>query len=121
MELKDVIHFYIGCEVQKNYGVNAPTIHKLTGIRQSPANNDLLMFLDGKDQIRSHLWNDFKPILRPLSDMSEEELLMADKICNEDDNASPMMAKLPFYLLSKHFDLFNLISTGQAISKTLNS
>lgn len=62
-----------------------------------------------------------KPILRPLSRMTEEE-------CNEYNNLSETMyslnkiqdqmmteAKTTKYLLSKHFDLFDLIHFGLAI------
>lgn len=59
----------------------------------------------------------YKPILRSLSDMSEEEsekwrqisLLIPDPI--ECD------AERTRYLLSKYFDLFNLIESGLAIDK----
>jgi hypothetical protein len=71
----------------------------------------------------------FKPILRPLSDITEEEkiecvLLFDDQfILGQDGKYAwratffPSMFK---YLLSKYFDLFGLIEAGLAIDyKTL--
>lgn len=90
-----------------------------------------------KDCIRSEsLWLDgsyFKPILRPLSDMSEEEendiaVDMFGDWHKHVTNAIKSGKKYVFdyrvypdlflYLLSKHFDLFGLIESGEAIDKT---
>jgi len=66
-----------------------------------------------------------KPILRPLSDMTEEE----DKECHnimfgefaekvKDKYIIHYEGKKIAYLLSKHFDLFGWIEAGLAIDKT---
>lgn len=88
-------------------------------------------------------WDAYKkPILRPLSSMTEEEYLEAGKVFFDYGNkyVYPVQSKndmidlikggmkicwhlnkyfeLTHYLLSKHFDLFGLIESGLAISKT---
>lgn len=85
----------------------------------------------------------FKPILRPLSDMTEEEKVHcysimfpkhtivefsgADLVGRKEAieyidrffiKAHPMTPKEFLLLLSKHFDLFGLIESGLAIDKT---
>lgn len=64
-----------------------------------------------------------KPILRPLSDMTKEEQGIVEEILNTFDENDPHdamrgMANVTMLLLSKHFDLFCLIESGLAISKT---
>lgn len=89
-----------------------------------------------KDCIRSEsLWLDgsyFKPILRPLSDMTIEEEIEYRDVCNKayefakykvGDNvgwSDPRVSGAieSKWLLSKHFDLFGLIESGEAIDKT---
>lgn len=92
-------------------------------------------------------YDKIKPFLRPLSDMTEEEfteyaktrgynetpnLTRKDKgwtFGTEDGSSGTFLSLVPpygdrhkpesfLYLLSKHFDLFNLISDGLAIDKT---
>jgi hypothetical protein len=60
----------------------------------------------------------FKPILRPLSDMTETEKREVEG-CLMDDYEFGFLHK-PFtvkYLISKHFDVFGWIEKGLAISK----
>lgn len=74
-----------------------------------------------------------KPILRPLSDMSEDECFELGEILNVHipdhliealKNNSKYVIDFRYsfeftrYLLSKHFDLFGLIEAGLAIDKT---
>jgi len=91
------------------------------------------------------LW--IKPILRPLDDITENELAEFQNVCglekedleclriskdnffNSDDKSYgtahltniSQWATGVFYLLSKHFDLFNLIDIGLAIDKAKSS
>lgn len=67
-----------------------------------------------------------KPILRPLSSMTEDEYLEAHEIgaaFNEENRYELMqsMAAVTQYLLSKGFDLFGLIESNLAISSTLQT
>jgi hypothetical protein len=68
----------------------------------------------------------YKPILRPLSSMTEEECFKLDwsylhtsgeKIDHEPENLNPDEI---IYLLSKGFDLFGLIESGLAIEKVVS-
>lgn len=68
--------------------------------------------------------NDVKPILRPLSSMTEEERDEMEKTYNlypvtavhQHLMCASQTAKTFQYLLSKHFDLFGLIEKGEAIA-----
>jgi hypothetical protein len=101
-ELKDVIHLYMGVECEHKM---LKRTHKL-----SP------MFLDG--------WNieDYKPILRPLSDMTTKERESYNKIVMEglkshDFEVQKHDATATLFLLKQGFDLFGLIESEQAITK----
>lgn len=107
-QLKDVLHLYLGCEVKnlanETFILTPSLIEAILGLNLS-----------------------FKPILRPLSDMSDNE---RDKYVhlhsypkkNSEQSFSNQLtvvdAECTAYLLSKHFDLFGLIESGQAIDKT---
>jgi len=159
MELKDVLHLYLGCKVlleSEMYSENGnpdKIIERLAGIdKDGNCEGDSYVLYEG----------DFKLILRPLSSMTEEEALhcigiayesvythkpefirveMVDSnqeaaaiICEEpgwkygfsvtkngiDFSANGSFLHIPqfeitAYLLSKGFDLFNLIPSNQAI------
>lgn len=112
-EFKDVAHLYLGC--------------RLSGTQDSAGltTRRLQEFLD-EDR------ND-QPILRPLSDMTEDEqmelaelsdLFLPDHLFKALVNDRKYLIDvrnawgITAYLLSKHFDLFGLIESGQAIDKT---
>lgn len=66
-------------------------------------------------------YTDYQLILRPLSDMSEEERKEADDVRGEGDGCGNNAISEAYefkYLLSKGFDLFGLIEAGLAIDKT---
>ncbi len=148
-KIEDYLHLYLGCEMERG-GI-------VTGA-----------LLQAAKEAAFNAWLDFKPILRPLSDMTEEEaadvytierdrilhtptidhdlskridfgwvvtrldhmniglLIRFDGVCYKvvDEGKRPtiepaMNQPLIFhYLLSKRFDLFNLIPDGLAIDKT---
>lgn len=103
---KDYLHLYLGCEVviekSSYWCVHEFDYHKgekrllLPSVLTWVRNNEMIV----------------KPILRPLSDMTEEE----DAI---DCDLSP--AEKFRFRLSKDFDLFGLIEAGLAIDKTKTS
>ena len=125
-EFKDVAHLYLGVEVVNTIGKHMGKIVSVS-IDGTATINPLDEF-----KPRVIILNSLKPILRPLSDMSEEE---------ENDIAFDMFGdwhkhvtnaiksgkkyvfdyrvypELFLYLLSKHFDLFGLIESGEAIDK----
>lgn len=115
-DIKDYLNLYLGCEVY------------------APAAYDKEVFLDGVFKDGFWLNSEFyqydgatakslQLILRPLSDMTEEEHQHMMKLHFEaDSKLLPWFSDTYFecvrYLLSKHFDLFNLIPEGLAIDKT---
>lgn len=124
-ELKDYLHLYLGCEVLTNEG---------KGILIAVFNQDdgviseLVSLSDGGDP-DSIEW--VKPILRLLSDMTEDEFYEFKKLADNDaselayiENVVNIHTTLfhefeaTRYLLSKGFDIFSLIPAGLAINKT---
>jgi hypothetical protein len=116
--IKDYLHLYLGCEIQSLSG--GTMIYTLTGIGRKQA-----LF---SDRYGNEMWlaeNDYKPILRPLSSMTEDEkqeyeatrVFVRATPVHQIGNMqwTPETFK---YLLSKHFDLFGLIEAGLAIDKT---
>lgn len=120
MEFEDLSHLYIGCKAKDTF-------------------NDVILDWDIKN---AHMYSEsidqIKPILRPLSDMAEDEVKEVDRHGAEGwhtiakgepvstGNSFEMVglavthrqARETAYLLSKHFDLFGLIASGQAIDAT---
>jgi hypothetical protein len=140
-DIKDYLHLYLGCDMQYN------THHE-------PQNEPYILTAKNLDEAIEF---EERPILRPLSDITDEEireLFRHDKISKEYSNVSYQRElvmnnilmgitvnydvttpdgtyshswTLRFsainahdfkWLLSKHFDLFQLIDAGLAISKT---
>jgi len=128
-EIKDYIHYYLGqpCLIGDSKGVDYIRMVNETG----------LSVCTGTNKNGIPVWyksNTCKPLLRPLSSMTEDE---KDTINNEWGN--PMgehltdalveknehYVKLLFesfelfhYLLKQGFDLFGLLESGLAIDKT---
>ena len=125
MELKEVLHLYIGCDCL------ADNIKfKLHGVEYTDTGT---LAYDGTmiNEIHQCWWVencDFKPILRPLSDMTEEEyeyVLSNFNLVSRGQTVQQFIIawraftpECTLYLLSRHFDLFSLIESGQAIDKT---
>lgn len=126
-KIEDYLHLYLGCvaiiEKSDYFMVHNWSYH----------NGDKIV-IGGR--LIEHLGNinmghiSIKPILRPLSDMSEEEMkecgcLTYDFSDEEDlmkwewqDFKTLLSVEQFLWLLSKHFDLFGLIEAGLAIDKT---
>jgi hypothetical protein len=137
-ELQDYLHLYLGCECRCEYNYNHTDI--LTRI-DNKFHGD-----HGACQLNSETWyavSMVKPILRPLSDMTDEEAVIVwDTIHPDGGNRKqltdndiirqgkslvysacymtqiPVTFELTRFLLSRHFDLFGLIPAGLAIDKT---
>ncbi len=115
-ELEDVMHLYLGCEVK--------TTHYGKGILKGLNIHDVHL-VEIKGESKTFRLNQFKPILRQLSDMTKEENIcysrtglrhISESVENYD--SIRIESEKTAYLLKQGFDLFNLISTGQAIDKT---
>jgi len=110
-EIKDYyLHLYLGCEFYLSEAKNDFVhIDRPMGVWDLSQNEKY------EDRI-------IKPILRPLSDMTEEE---QSEVNFRDINAAWAYTNEEVwsfeqvrYLLSKHFDLFGLIESGLAIDST---
>jgi hypothetical protein len=113
-ELKDYLHLYLGCEVKWN--TNIVTLIDTDGINCNVFGEPL--FSKSNTSIKN-----IKPILRPLSDMTEDEHKEWQNIrFNREFKLKPVLTDAEYesfrYLLSKHFDLFGLIEAGLAIDAT---
>lgn len=139
MNIKDCLHLYLGCECR----MTKPSYHAVHELHLSCDRTFVLTgrllhyFIDDTTKA------DIKLILRPLSDMTEEEFLGIFKPIQPEDVTNDQLLdainnlKSDGYecldfggmdaiavfeifrkLLSKHFDLFNLIENNLAIDKT---
>lgn len=132
-KLSDYLHLYLGCYINR-----AGRIEKI--------DYSLLIYTDA-----NNLWEHTKPLLRPLSDMTEEEVVTliykrsniylnvrfvefwmnkvrfefeyksSSRRRTDDQSFDELDSGQFLYLLKQGFDLFNLIPDGLAIDKTLNA
>lgn len=108
-QLKDYLHFYLGCDIPEEDGHTC----KVIGI----VDNDVHMIHNYHNQYGTMPIENAKPILRPLSDMTENEKKEAHDIYYTDKiELLAIMDVAHFelcrYLLSKHFDVFGLHEAG---------
>ena len=133
METKfsQVAHLYLGCEIQdeeKPQGTTAilDSIDTNGDCYYNYYDNET--YLSDTDSVMCHV-DDIKPILKHLSDITEQDQAFLTELVN---NPKPIQF-LPIdgnkftgfnqsatygfsYLLSKGYDLFHLIETGQSIN-----
>jgi hypothetical protein len=128
--IKDYLYLYLGAEglevLSPNPDDNEPSFKKayLMGITAVSEACVEVQFHNGihADEEESYLgYDEVKPILRPLSGMTEEENAEAKQFYRSNkwgEQTLESMAAISAYLLSKHFDLFGLIEANLAIDKT---
>lgn len=123
-KFKDVAHLYIGCPVQTKISGDpdeTAVYGKLLGVPES-GTEYRIGFECGTNGFA--FGADTKPLLRPLSDITAEERGEYDRIqytcysINKFFDQIMTEARITKFLLSKHFDLFGLITTGDAIDST---
>ena len=140
-EFKDVAHLYLGCNAMVN---DIPVIVRAIGYGDSLKNDfsKSRVYLKCKhnksiiDLTDVYEWDavsdTVNPILRALSDMTADEFseIFPNRtvdaynsfvLCGIDCIMGGSIArnmKTVLFLISKHFDLFGLIESGQAIDKT---
>ncbi len=147
VDLKDVIHLYLGCKVQYEGILNGselsaelkehksdvfyiPQIAHVRGLKIGLLKK-IEITIDGKKTYRigrkglqtHYTCQKFKPILRPLSDMTQDEYFEWQALCswleyNNQKHYGNYSPKVFHWMLSKAFDLFGLIESGQAIDAT---
>lgn len=127
-KIEDYLHLYLGCDVTignwfpKDY--SKKVLESVEPSRKVAAIG--FYYYNGETCTTSTRWElpivDIKPILRQLSDMTEEEANKSDALGSDEINGQLVLSpEAILYLLSKHFDLFGLIESGLAIDKsTLN-
>lgn len=135
MNIKDYLHLYLGCQVIGTYNDASGSKGYLTGVTNGGYDCEIQFILeDGINVEEEPQYNevkDVKPILRPLSDMTEDEVefigielkagtmnaefIRTSKYCWTLVHTEPEVFR---FLLSNHFDLFGLIDAGLAIDKT---
>lgn len=119
-KIEDYLHLYYGCQAQfdkcdyylvHNMSIHNGEVHKLSGW--------LIAHI-----LKCNGYVIAKPLLRPLSDMTEEEADEHDALeeqfdeSNTDNKAGAIVtwaAESTRWCLSKGFDLFGLIESGLAI------
>lgn len=139
MEFKDIAHLYIGAKLKctgGHFAKNANSTDKDGHLYLSPS-----ILADCHE--RTFRYDDFKPIILPLSAMTKEQALslvqMTERniedayFCDQQfphifcrdiyDGVEifPLTAFSPeqfTWLLKNHFDIYNLIESGQAIDAT---
>ena len=117
-KLKDHLHLYLGCEALVEGYTNRKYPFNYRGII-----NYQLLLESGQHYSSVKA---IKPILRPLSDMTEEEAREGEiwgvwhdvNLMGEDWDTFGFSPHNFKHLLSKGFDLFGLIEAGLAIDKT---
>ena len=140
-EFKDVAHLYLGVEVVNTIGKHMGKIVSVS-IDGTATINPLDEF-----KPRVIILNSLKPILRPLSDITNDEFYELSEILEQCDygavfqeyndgktgvgymwqegmaglilnsDAGQYFVKIFPFLLSRSFDLFGLIESGEAINK----
>lgn len=128
-ELKDYLHLYLGCPFI--YGEGPKIWDGWSGFEKT----DTYYYTDEEQnhiKLGGHHFQvaKIKPILRPLSDMTDEELQECGNMVYDFSDDPELnnhkwqdfeigLAPEQFHwLLSKHFDLFGLIEAGLAIDST---
>lgn len=116
-ELSQYLHYYLGCEIKaENNGTMTYTLNKIGA-------NGFASFKD-KNGFDVWLGEGWKPILRKLESMTEEEL-NERQFSSRDHYERWLIAndrKWPIddlhWFLKNGFDVFDLIREGLAIDKT---
>lgn len=148
-KFEDVAHLYLGCEIHDE---DTPTGHVAVLDSVDTGGDCYFNYYDsnGECEHDSQLCSisDVKPILRPLSDMTNDEFYELSELLEECDyeavfqkyndgktgvgymwqegmaglilnsDAGQYFVKIFPFLLSRSFDLFGLIESGEAIDKT---
>lgn len=143
-DIKEYLHLYIGCECKFT---DAGQIK--TGVLSSIDLEESFAMVDVENDGRFNpKYEEVEPILRPLASMTDEEfnefilLFAPEEINNEsakkssfdilkrdgikairfgEDNEPKVVFEMFRWILSKHFDIFNLIPEGLAIDAILLS
>jgi hypothetical protein len=126
MKLEDIIHHYLGCEVMVRGEVKkfAAIDTSMGRVEIEGTITDEESGFYGEDESESFPFKELsqvKPILRKLEDMTEEEyddLCFIREASFKENDTLLRKAACTTYLLSKGFDVHQLIENNQAIDKS---
>jgi hypothetical protein len=112
-DLKEFLHLYLGCNIDFEDEHGDIRTGKLLRVKY---NHECSAVIDcnGKRYYRNT--EELQLHLRPLTAMTEEEEKTVYTIKGENA-LNEFEAQSTLFLLSKHFDLFGLIESGNAIAK----
>lgn len=118
-QLKDYLHFYLQSSIKcQRMGTEVEAI--ITGISYDDTQKIWWAYFENEEEGYCVL-EDVFPILRPLSDMTEEEYKQVEQwqIYQGEITASFALscAECTAWMLKQNFDVFNLIKDGLAIDK----
>lgn len=116
-ELTADLALYLGCEVEWT----GERGYFLAGVNTGQENFNPVGLVSEQMEPVWVKYDEITPILRPLSDMTEDEKNEVLRICEKDRRFKSSVnyeAIRTRYLLSRHFDLFGWIDAGLAIDKT---
>lgn len=130
-KIQDYLHLYLGCECR----MTKSSYHAVHELHLSVKTSFTLTAKLLHYFIAPTTMAVIKPLLRPLSDMTEEELQECGNLVYDfsDDQSGLDLnnhrwedfylttSEQFHWLLSRHFDLFGLIESGLAIDKTTTS
>ena len=108
---KDYAHLYLGCDLTDPTHTIKAKLHNV--------NSETGAYWESEVTVGRLEGSTLKPILRPLSDITKEEIEQCSYFfTNTSRSILEDGAQRTFYLLKQGFDLFNLIESGIAIDKT---
>lgn len=129
-KIEDYLHLYLGCEVTSKGDKQFQFRHTLISINTNGLVQTYIKQAFGNSSKNFFNIEYVTPVLRPLSDMTEEEYDELEILNNDDDNVLEVKndkfefdyrvstAVITKRMLHMGFDLFGLIDDGLAIDKT---
>lgn len=117
-ELKNYIHLYLGADVIIKHATGIEETGKLVGVTASEVEPWETLAIINLGTFQEFYVEEVKLVLRPLSDMTEEEKKEYNHRKQLKGYMPEVHADNTLWLLSKSFDLFGLIHAGLAVSKT---
>lgn len=124
-EIKDYLHLYLGCEIKCTGGHYEGEVAIINGVTKTHITVEGSIKSDFNVIVYETFYNYWKPILRPLSDMTLDEMaiLQIDGLDDLKGNLGDLLMKTTDFLMLLHwgFDIFDLIPAGLAIDKTLQT
>jgi hypothetical protein len=118
MKFKDVAHLYIGSAIllDPELWENRHEANESVSVTKMRSNDYHELYGRGNigDELPDHVSKNLKPVLRKLADITDDEIQQCEGI-TYDYGIFEYVGPLASYLLSRGFDIHNLIDLGEAI------